>query len=357
MSTSNSKHSIYKKIHDKTVQECKLGIAEWNSLQQKYAKVDISTLSKAENAAVIKQLDLLHEKLVDLYIRQQAAFFEWYNYVEMLDPSETTERTIFKAETKPHKGSTNIPYEVMKALENISLIISKAETSPVAFKKFPYEFQQRLVHLLPIPSIIPFKNAGQMAKKAVESRGNFVSCLTVAKKTSPLKKIFGKILLPEIFLSEKRPFHIKKQLVLELDNLEAYDIAVDLITGDFQTMLLDGLYSWRHAVKLIRKGYRLHIFLLRGEMIIDIDEFNDFCNEMKDYAIGIKSFDIHSVHDPNLQHALVQVFDGHETHACKQISNRIFLRPKVRALNDANDDDEVKPDENFSELLKSFHGL
>uniref|UniRef100_A0A7E4W6J6 DUF2156 domain-containing protein n=1 Tax=Panagrellus redivivus TaxID=6233 RepID=A0A7E4W6J6_PANRE len=153
---------------------------------------------------------------------------------------------------------------VLVTLDAIDVLLEKfqgAQTIP--FKNLPYEFQNRLIQLFPPSEIAAFKLAGYTALKYANKRpGIFSTGLYVVKNNNDYNFV-------------QRTVGMKQRNAPP--TLEKFDHAVEIVSGDYRYLGLEGKYTWKQAIHLMNVSKRMkHIYLFRGMQLGQLD-FTDFC--------------------------------------------------------------------------------
>uniref|UniRef100_A0A7E4VDF6 DUF3800 domain-containing protein n=1 Tax=Panagrellus redivivus TaxID=6233 RepID=A0A7E4VDF6_PANRE len=123
----------------------------------------------------------------------------------------------------------------------INILLSKFEgnkNKTVSFKKLPYEFQNRLVALLPPRDLVTFKYTGKTAMKYANQRCfNFSDCLVVARNDVHYEKAKNRYAKNEYFdvvhanhFLKSNSYYVDKGLVLNIEDTEHYEYATKMLS-------------------------------------------------------------------------------------------------------------------------------
>uniref|UniRef100_A0A7E4VN26 SIR2_2 domain-containing protein n=1 Tax=Panagrellus redivivus TaxID=6233 RepID=A0A7E4VN26_PANRE len=155
---------------------------------------------------------------------------------------------------------------------------------PIAFTKLPYEFQNRLVALLPPPDLVNFKLAGKTATKYANQRGMFSECLHVIRNSidyEDVKNFYGKNKYYDIsstsFFLKSSSCYVQSGLYLNLDSTEKFDRIVKVVRScDYTHLMLHGPYTYKHAIYLMSVSKNLKYVCLSIGIHVEIEEYDDY---------------------------------------------------------------------------------
>uniref|UniRef100_A0A7E4VIT3 F-box domain-containing protein n=1 Tax=Panagrellus redivivus TaxID=6233 RepID=A0A7E4VIT3_PANRE len=340
----------YLQIFENEVHSSKFVVSEWSLLLLKYSKVDVTNLPPNLCSTLLIELDSLKNRLKTHYYRLRATQLEWFNYVKQLPNSATTaERNSYHTADALNKFA--YAGTIYKVMSDISCMKAKTFVSPIKFEKLPYEFQQRLVNLLPLSDVINFKLIGKAASKASQFRENCVDELVILHTMQSPTNIKKPILSPD-FLTEKKTYHVKGRVELNFDSVEKYDLAIPLISGNYKLLTMKGTFSWHQVLQLMKKSDMLLDFVLKGELVIDPKDYSNFCNELLAFAVKFNSFVITC---PNADHAfmaeLKKVLKNHITHSFRVRFPRLVLFSRKRRFHEASD---LTPNDHLAAMMCEF---
>uniref|UniRef100_A0A7E4VNJ2 F-box domain-containing protein n=1 Tax=Panagrellus redivivus TaxID=6233 RepID=A0A7E4VNJ2_PANRE len=264
---------IYVHCHVKSV------LAEWNQ-SKPYFEAKLST----KTSPTVKQL--LDLSLIRFKTRIVNARSNLFGILDQV----VVECTILQLGSlqndllsKPNMGNqlARIATSIMGDIDVLREKFKGTET--IRFKKLPYEFQSRLVDLLPLSDLIAFKFAGKTTANQVHRRGMFSSSVCVVRNGvnyENVKEAYGNNIRYDI-VSKSRFFnsdnhYVQNALCLNLDSTEKYDRAVNIICGNYTYICLQGPFTWKHVIRLIHKTEKLHTVYLFSGMQLEVAEFDHF---------------------------------------------------------------------------------
>uniref|UniRef100_A0A7E4ZRB7 tRNA-intron lyase n=1 Tax=Panagrellus redivivus TaxID=6233 RepID=A0A7E4ZRB7_PANRE len=182
------------------------------------------------------------------------------------------------------------------------VLLEKFEHSdPIAFKKLPYEFQNRLVALLPHNVLMRFTLAGKNASKSVKLRGErrretFSNSLIlsdvelVSQFTQEYYKNhkFYDVLYTSYFRTLSN-YYISRGLYLISNDVETFDHAVKIVSGTYRFVDLRESYTWRQAIHLMNVSNLIKFTYLRHFVQLEVVDYDEFFEAVVQWFLKKKS--------------------------------------------------------------------
>uniref|UniRef100_A0A7E4ZW72 F-box domain-containing protein n=1 Tax=Panagrellus redivivus TaxID=6233 RepID=A0A7E4ZW72_PANRE len=186
-------------------------------------------------------------------------------------------------------GEVILLQEKFKAV--YTLLQGQLEGHNLPFEDFPYEFRSRLVALLPPRDCVSFKLAGKTATNYVKTRGQFSAFLLVVRnsssyknlKTQCFKNLDYDITSTSFFLKSDN-WYVKNGLYLNLNSVEKFDHAVEIISGSYHSLQLDGPYTWKQALHFMNLSKQMRDVMLHDGMLLEVEDFDDFFEAIVQYC-------------------------------------------------------------------------
>uniref|UniRef100_A0A7E4ZRJ5 NR LBD domain-containing protein n=1 Tax=Panagrellus redivivus TaxID=6233 RepID=A0A7E4ZRJ5_PANRE len=206
-----------------------------------------------------------------------------------------------------------IHYETKKLLDsgmsiyNLGIVIQTEagillekfrNSDPIPFKKLPYEFQNRLVALLPRNDMATFSSAGKSAVKAVKIRGERrgVTYSTAFLVTEPEPAFTQKYknrknydILDTTYFQKLDNYFISYGVCLRSRAVETFDHAVKIVSGTYRYVDLRVSYTWRHAIHLINVSKFIKFAYLWHHVQLEVEDFDEFFEAVVQWLINKKS--------------------------------------------------------------------
>uniref|UniRef100_A0A7E4UU25 Uncharacterized protein n=1 Tax=Panagrellus redivivus TaxID=6233 RepID=A0A7E4UU25_PANRE len=190
---------------------------------------------------------------------------------------------------------------VFAAQHEAGILLDKFRNSePIPFKKLPYEFQNRLVALLPLYDLTTFNLAGNMAAKSVKRRRGqrgktFSNCLIVNDDDSLSSfteayendKYFD--VLDTTCFHKLDYYYVNDGLYLISNGAETVDHAVKIVSGSYQYVDLRCPYTWRQAIHLMSVSNFIKFTCLRHTMQLEVEDFDEFFKAVVQWLHNKKS--------------------------------------------------------------------
>uniref|UniRef100_A0A7E4W0E5 RAP domain-containing protein n=1 Tax=Panagrellus redivivus TaxID=6233 RepID=A0A7E4W0E5_PANRE len=264
-------------------------LIQWKFLEPRFAAKKSASLSPETRSLLILSLTQQHQHVKQALRKLYEVKACWNAYKKI---SHCRDFKVF------HKIRAKIANSLeprgVKLRDQIEILLLEFQNSlfaPIPFNSLSYEFQKRLIQLLPPKDVTSLKSCGNTAFKAVKKqRPNsiFVHSLFIFYFISDAKEIFqskkkahtviDKIVMTQFdFIKSKMPpIYVGTNLSLHLCDEEEYSKAMDLISGDFESIEIYGReFSWKHAFNLIYKSPRVK-YALYDINDIEEDEFAAF---------------------------------------------------------------------------------
>uniref|UniRef100_A0A7E4URC2 BTB domain-containing protein n=1 Tax=Panagrellus redivivus TaxID=6233 RepID=A0A7E4URC2_PANRE len=157
------------------------------------------------------------------------------------------------------------------------------DVKPIPFNDLPYDFQSRLVLLLPPADCLIFKLAGKKAAKSVENRGQFSEYLLVARNSFNYGELRTQCSGSPMFDITSTSFFLKSDnwyvvtvLYLNMNSTDKFDHAVKIVSGTYNTLELYGPYTWKHAIHFMNVSNEIAHMCLGDGMLLDVKDFDAF---------------------------------------------------------------------------------
>uniref|UniRef100_A0A7E4VCF9 F-box domain-containing protein n=1 Tax=Panagrellus redivivus TaxID=6233 RepID=A0A7E4VCF9_PANRE len=185
----------------------------------------------------------------------------------------------------PHTGLTHRYCASLNAMASIDVLLEKFEgIQPISFKKLPYEFQKRLVELLPPSDVTAFKLAGRTAMNYGNRRSGMFCDSSITVKNNlhfeQTKTAFGK---RQMFtFSSVRSFlrsevyFVQSILCLTLTSTKEFGRAIKIVDGNYSYLELQGRFTWKQAIHLMNVSKKMRYVCLRYRMQLKIEDFDAF---------------------------------------------------------------------------------
>uniref|UniRef100_A0A7E4ZQG2 NR LBD domain-containing protein n=1 Tax=Panagrellus redivivus TaxID=6233 RepID=A0A7E4ZQG2_PANRE len=262
-------------------------LVQWKSLKPRFATKKAAVLTPETRSLLIlslkQQNQYVKQALQKVYEMKQC-----WNIYKKIDYC-IDYKFFNKAHAKITKSLESESINVANQIEIVLLEFQNPLIAPIPFKSLPYEFQNRLIQLLPPKDVTTFKSSGNNAFKAVKKhRPNFVNLLYIVHMNVEVQEILDshklcdKIAITETdFLPLKiTSCYVGSELSIFLSVPEAYFKAMDIISGDFNVIKIYGYtILWTQAFELINISSRLKYVFFELGMIED-HEFNDLFNAL-----------------------------------------------------------------------------
>uniref|UniRef100_A0A7E4UU37 WD_REPEATS_REGION domain-containing protein n=1 Tax=Panagrellus redivivus TaxID=6233 RepID=A0A7E4UU37_PANRE len=264
-------------------------LIQWKLLQPRFAAKKTASLSPETRSLLILSLKQQHQHVAQALRKLYEVKACWDAYKKMAICF--TIALFKKARVKIANSLEPKGAKVINQIEILLLEFQNPPTTPTPFNDLPYEFQKRLVQLLPPKDVTTFKSCGNTAFKTVKKHLPnciFVHSLFVVYFNFKLKeilsskknshKVIDKIAMNDFnfFKPEMAPCYVSTTLSIYLGSQEAYSKAMEFISGDFETIKIYGAkISWKQAFDLINKSPCVrHASYKFGK--IEKVEYNDF---------------------------------------------------------------------------------
>uniref|UniRef100_A0A7E4VPD8 ANK_REP_REGION domain-containing protein n=1 Tax=Panagrellus redivivus TaxID=6233 RepID=A0A7E4VPD8_PANRE len=208
---------------------------------------------------------------------------------------------------KPNMGA-DLCCIAWNTISDIDLLRHKIEgIQTIPFQKLPYEFQSRLVALLPPRDAGVFKVSGKTALKSVNQRGMFATTLIIARNDidyENIKKAYGgntvyDILSTKRFLNSAKCY-VRTGLCINMDSVDKFDSIVNKVFGVFCLLELQGRYTWRHAIQFMNISKNVRYVYLKYGMQLEVDDFDEFFEAVVQVLCGQKDVLMVVIHCPHL---------------------------------------------------------
>uniref|UniRef100_A0A7E4VMF3 FTH domain-containing protein n=1 Tax=Panagrellus redivivus TaxID=6233 RepID=A0A7E4VMF3_PANRE len=172
----------------------------------------------------------------------------------------------------------------------------EGDDNKLPFEALPYEFQSRLVALLPPNDVFAFKFTGKIAAKHVYKRGMwFVNLIVVGNSIhyENVKSSYGgdpafDISNGSCFLKLNRCY-VQGVLCLNIGSPEKYDHAVKIVTGTYIFLELKGVFTWRQAIHLMNVSKNIKYVTLCSRIQLDEEEFDAFFEAVVQWLLEQKN--------------------------------------------------------------------
>uniref|UniRef100_A0A7E4VMR8 RNA-dependent RNA polymerase n=1 Tax=Panagrellus redivivus TaxID=6233 RepID=A0A7E4VMR8_PANRE len=186
----------------------------------------------------------------------------------------------------------------------------KGDVNTLPFNALPYEFQSRLVALLPPNDALTFKFAGKTAVKHLKHRGMYSVNLIIIRNSihyQNVKTAYGGD--PIFDICNTSSFlklygcYVQNGLALCFDSPEKYDHAVKIVNGTYIFLELKGVFTWRQAIHLMNVSKNIKYVSLGRGIRLDEEDFDAFFEALVQFLLGQKNlfiFDIMYFKSPPL---------------------------------------------------------
>uniref|UniRef100_A0A7E4VN98 NR LBD domain-containing protein n=1 Tax=Panagrellus redivivus TaxID=6233 RepID=A0A7E4VN98_PANRE len=255
-------------------------LKEWKQLQHRYKYPLTTNIPPATKQLITVSLQRLRSR-INNSISSLGNVLEYTYIVCVIYQLDHT--TLLR---HPRTGVNLKEYanRIINAIDNvIDALLDRPRVTPLKFKKLPYEFQSRLVALLPPRDLVAFKISGKTALNSVNQRGMFSQCLYVTSCNAnyqDVKAVYGNrphydIMSTSFFLKLSSHF-VQDTLKLNMKTPENFDRAVEILSGDYFTLVLRGHCTWKHAIHFMNLSKTIKFVILGYEVALRVEEFDGF---------------------------------------------------------------------------------
>uniref|UniRef100_A0A7E4VRD7 F-box domain-containing protein n=1 Tax=Panagrellus redivivus TaxID=6233 RepID=A0A7E4VRD7_PANRE len=276
-------------------------LRQWKTLEPRFASKKTLQLQANSRSILILSLQRLYCGVFAARQKISELQHYWTAFLQMCCPALMFNESFHEIRFRINDFDALV---VLSETVKEQIAIMKLEfenVSPVPFAEFPYEFQKRLIFLLPPTDVNTFKIVGKIPLKAVRKhRPNFANSLFV---------FMNKGLYDSVFKDYKNDFRrldmfrlngwqllqmpsrhfFTHTVYMDLPCDEAIATAIEKVNGDFVVFTLYGDYSWRQAFELINKSSKIKRVKLATAMVVTPGEYSEFFDALMEL---LKSADI-----------------------------------------------------------------